>query len=43
MSAKVFKSLDEQVDILKSKGLVITDYDKTNHKLTVVIGLQNLF
>ena len=33
MSAKVFKSLDEQVDILKSKGLVITDYDKTKETL----------
>ena len=29
MGAKTFKSLDEQVEILKGKGLVIEDYDKT--------------
>jgi abortive infection bacteriophage resistance protein len=33
MSAKIFKSLDEQIDILKSKGLVINDYDKTKETL----------
>jgi len=27
MSAKVFKSIDEQIEILKAKGLVINDYD----------------
>lgn len=27
MSAKIFKTIDEQLDILKSKGLVIEDYD----------------
>ena len=29
MGAKTFKSLDEQVEILKGKGLVVEDYDKT--------------
>ncbi len=28
MAAKVFKTIDEQLDILKSKGLIIEDYDK---------------
>lgn len=28
MSAKVFKTIDEQLDILKSKGLIINNYDK---------------
>ena len=28
MAAKVFKTIDEQLDILKSKGLTIEDYDK---------------
>lgn len=29
MAAKTFKSLDEQIEILKSKGLIINDYEKT--------------
>lgn len=29
MGAKTFKSLDEQVEILKGKGLIVEDYDKT--------------
>lgn len=33
MAAKTFKSLDEQVEILKSKGLVIEDYEKTKEIL----------
>ena len=33
MGAKTFKSLDEQIEILKSKGLVIDDYDKTKDTL----------
>lgn len=33
MGAKVFKSLNEQIDILKSKGLVIEDYDKAKETL----------
>lgn len=33
MSAKTFKSLDEQIEILKSKGLIIDDYDKTKNIL----------
>ena len=28
MAAKVFKTIEEQLDILKSKGLTINDYDK---------------
>ncbi len=30
---KIFKTLDEQIEILKSKGLEITDYDKTKQIL----------
>ncbi len=33
MAAKVFKTIDEQIDILKSKGLVINDYDKASEVL----------
>lgn len=33
MSAKIFKSIDEQIDILRSKGLVITDFDRTSNIL----------
>lgn len=33
MGAKVFRTIDEQISILKSKGLVITDYDKTSEIL----------
>lgn len=33
MKNKVFKSLDEQIEILKEKGLVISDYDKTKEIL----------
>ncbi len=28
MAAKVFKTIDEQIEILKGKGLVISDDDK---------------
>ena len=28
MAAKVFKTIEEQLDILKSKNLTIEDYDK---------------
>ena len=28
MAAKVFKTIEEQLDILKSKGLTINDYDR---------------
>ena len=28
VSAKTFKTIDEQLEILKAKGLVINDYDK---------------
>ena len=33
MAAKVFKTIDEQLDILKSKGLAIDDYDKAKEIL----------
>lgn len=33
MAKKVFKTLDEQIDILKSKGLIISDVDKTKEIL----------
>ena len=33
VSAKIFKTIDEQLDILKSKGLVINDYDKAKDLL----------
>lgn len=33
MSAKVFKTIEEQIDILKSKGLIVEDYDKAKEIL----------
>ena len=33
MAAKVFKTIEEQLDILKSKGLTINDYDKAKEIL----------
>ena len=33
MAAKVFKTIDEQLEILRSKGLVINDYDKASEIL----------
>jgi len=33
MAAKVFRTIDEQINILKSKGLIINDYDKTSEIL----------
>ena len=33
MAAKVFRTIDEQLDILKSKGLTISDYDKAKEIL----------
>ncbi len=33
MAAKVFRTIDEQINILKSKGLTINDYDKTSEIL----------
>lgn len=33
MAAKTFKTLDEQIEILKSKNLIINDYDKTKEIL----------
>ena len=33
MAAKVFKTIDEQLDILKSKGLIIEDYDNAKEVL----------
>ena len=33
MSAKVFRTIEEQIDILKSKGLIVEDYDKAKEIL----------
>ena len=33
MGAKVFRTIDGQINILKSNGLIITDYDKTSEIL----------
>ncbi len=33
MSAKIFKTIEEQIDILKAKGMIINDYDKTKEIL----------
>ena len=33
MKTKEFKTLDEQIEILKSRGLVINDIDKTKELL----------
>lgn len=48
MSKKIFKNLDEQIDILKSRGLVITDIEKTKNILLrenyfFVSGYRHLF
>ena len=39
MKSKVFKTVDEQLDILKSKGLVISDYEKSK----IVLLKENYF
>ena len=33
MGSKIFKTLDEQIEILKSKGLVINDVEKAKEIL----------
>ena len=33
MKNKIFKTLDEQIEILRNKGLVITDVDKAKEVL----------
>ncbi len=48
MSKKTFKTLDEQIDILKSRGLVITDIEKTKDILLrenyfFINGYRHLF
>lgn len=48
MSKKTFKTLDEQIEILKTKGLVITDVDKTKSILLrenyfFINGYRHLF
>lgn len=47
-SSKVFKTLDEQVDILRSKGLIVSDVDKTKEILLrenyfFISGYRHLF
>lgn len=39
MAAKVFRNIDEQIDILRSKGLVINDFDKA----TEILLRENYF
>ena len=36
MANKIFKTLDEQIDILKSRGLVVNDYDKVKKILFIM-------
>jgi abortive infection bacteriophage resistance protein len=48
MSKKTFKTLDEQIQILKNKGLVITDIEKTKNVLLrenyfFISGYRHLF
>ena len=48
MANKIFKSIDEQIEILKSKGLVINDLDKTKDILFrenyfFISGYRHLF
>ena len=48
MSKKTFKTLDEQIDILKSKGLIVTDIEKTKSILLrenyfFISGYRHLF
>lgn len=48
MSKKTFKTLDEQIDILKSKGLIINDIEKTKSILLrenyfFISGYRHLF
>ena len=33
MAAKIFKTIDEQIEILRSKGMVFEDYDKAREIL----------
>ena len=47
-SSKVFKTLDEQIDILRSKGLIVSDVDKTKQILLrenyfFISGYRHLF
>ena len=48
MTAKVFKTLDEQIEILKDKGLVIRDEDYTKEVLLrenyfFIMGYRHVF
>lgn len=48
MKNKIFKTLDEQIEILKSKGLIISDYDRTKEILFrenyfFISGYRHLF
>ncbi len=48
MRTKIFKTLDEQIDILKEKGLTINDYEKTKELLFrenyfFISGYRHLF
>ena len=48
MSVKTFKTLDEQIEILKSRGLVVNDYEKAKNILLrenyfFISGYRHLF
>ena len=48
MSKKIFRTLDEQIDILKSKGLIVNDIDKAKNILLrenyfFISGYRHLF
>ena len=48
MTGKIFKTLDEQIDILKNKGLVINDESKARNILLrenyfFISGYRHLF
>ena len=48
MGVKVFKSLDEQIAILKNKGLIIDDIDYAKHAILrenyfFLMGYRHLF
>ena len=48
MKNKIFKTLDEQIEILRNKGLVITDVDKAKEVLMrenyfFISGYRHLF
>ena len=48
MTTKVFKTIDEQIEILKEKGMIINDYDYAKNVLLrenyfFLMGYRHLF